>query len=159
VTAYPQLAGFRGGGDVVRLIGHRGARGVMPENTMAGFEFTASIGVEVLEFDVVLTRDRVPVVTHNHHLISSATRTPDGAWIQGAEPKVSEMTFAEVQALNIGGPDGGAIYGKRFPDQAFLNDAQVPRLSDLLDFAGRPENNNLHLLLELTLWLVCMLRL
>ena len=75
MTAYSQLAGFRGGDGVVRLIGHRGARGVMPENTMAGFEFTTMIGVEALEFDVVMTRDRVPVITHNHHLISSATRS------------------------------------------------------------------------------------
>jgi len=149
VTAYSQLAGFRGGDGVVRLIGHRGARGVMPENTMAGFEFTTMIGVEALEFDVVMTRDRVPVITHNHHLISSATRTPGGDWIKGAEPKVSEMSLAEVQALDVGGLDGRTTYGRRFPDQAFLNDAHVPRLSDLLGFASRPENSNLHLLLEL----------
>ena len=37
MTDYPQLDGFRGGPGIVRLIGHRGARGVMPENTMEGF--------------------------------------------------------------------------------------------------------------------------
>jgi len=149
VTVYPQLAGFRGGDGIVRLIGHRGARGVMPENTMAGFEFTTSIGVEALEFDVVLTRDHVPVVTHNHHLLRSATRDPHGEWIKGPEPKVAEMTLAEVQALDVGGLDGRSVYGQRFPDQAFLYDVRVPRLSDLLEFTYRPENSNLRLLLEL----------
>ncbi len=149
MTEFPQLSSFRGGNGIVRLIGHRGARGIMPENTMAGFEFTVGIGVEALEFDVVLTRDRIAVVTHNHHLLNSATRTPDGAWLQGAEPKVAEMTLAEIQTLDVGGLDGRTIYGKRFPDQAFLNDIHVPRLSDLLEFAGRPQNSNLHLMLEL----------
>ncbi len=146
---FPQLSGFRGGKGIVRLIGHRGARGVMPENTMEGFEFASGIGVNGLEFDVVLTRDRVPVVTHNHHLSSAATRTPDGQWIKSKEPKVAALSFAELQELDVGGLDGRTVYGRRFPDQAFLTDIRVPRLIDLLDFATRPENRRLRLLLEL----------
>lgn len=149
MTGFPQLSSFRGGNGIVRLIGHRGARGIMPENTMAGFEFTVGIGVEALEFDVVLTRDRIAVVTHNHHLLNSATRDSEGAWLQGAEPKVAEMTLAEIQALDVGGLDGRTVYGQRFPDQAFLNGIHVPRLTDLLEFAGKPENSDLHLMLEL----------
>ncbi|MCP5072873.1 MAG: glycerophosphodiester phosphodiesterase [Rhodobacteraceae bacterium] len=146
---FPQLSGFSGGNGVVRLIGHRGARGVMPENTMQGFEFAVGIGVEALEFDVVLTRDRVPVITHNHSLSRSATRTSDGNWIEREEPKVSASTLAELQELDVGGLDGRTVYGRRFPDQAFLTGIRVPRLTDLLDLACRPELKGLHLLLEL----------
>ncbi len=144
-----QLSGFRGGNGIVRLIGHRGARGVMPENSMEGFRFTTGIGVVALEFDVVLTRDRIPVITHNHHLSRAATRTADGNWIKGEEPKVADLTLAQVQELEVGGLDGGSVYGKRFVDQAFMNKVRVPRLADLLDLARRPENSGLHLLLEL----------
>jgi len=149
VTEFAQLDALRGGNGLVRLIGHRGARGIMPENTMEGFAFTTGIGVDVLEFDVVLTQDRVPVITHNHHLARSATRTPDGAWLTGAEPRIADMTLAEVQAMDIGGLDGRTEYGQRFPDQVFLSDIRVPRLTELLRFAGLPENEGLHLLLEL----------
>ena len=149
MSRFPQLNAFRGGNGVVRVIGHRGARGIMPENTMEGFEFTIGIGVEALEFDVILTRDRVPVITHNHNLLAAATRHPDGTWVQGDGLKVSDLSLAELQALDVGGLDGGTVYGQRFPDQSFLSNIRIPRLTDLLNLANRPGLESTHLLLEL----------
>lgn len=149
MTHFPQLDGFRGGPGLIRLIGHRGARGVMPENTIEGFAFTLDIGVRALEFDVVLTRDRVPVITHNHHLANSATRGCDGKWLTGPEPKVAALTLEQIQGYDVGGLDGHSIYGQRFPDQAFMSGLRVPRLSELLDLACQPEHSDLSLLLEL----------
>ena len=146
---YPQLDGFRGAPGVVRLIGHRGARGVMPENTMEGFVFTLKIGVNAMEFDVVLTRERTPVITHNHHLLNAATRGQDGKWLTGDELKVSELSLSDIKQLDVGGLDGRTIYGKRFPDQAFMSGVRVPCLSELLDFALEPEGLDLLLLLEM----------
>ena len=149
MTEYPQLDGFRGGPGLVRLIGHRGARGVMPENTMEGFAFTQKIGVRALEFDVLLTSDKVPVITHNHHLLNAATRGPDGNWLTGDELKVSELTLAELRQLDVGGLDGRTVYGRRFPDQAFMSGIRVPRLADLLEYASQPEGGDLLFLLEM----------
>lgn len=149
MVAFPQLNGFRGGDGLVRLVGHRGARGVMPENTMEGFELTLAMDVEALEFDVVLTADGIPVITHNHHLANSATRDSQGAWLSGPELKVASLSLSELQSFDVGGLDGRTVYGQRFPDQAFLTNISVPRLSDLLDLACRPEHHNLSLLLEL----------
>lgn len=149
MTQFPQLDGFRGGPGLIRLIGHRGARGVMPENTIEGFAFTLDIGVRALEFDVVLTRDRVPVITHNHHLANSATRGCDGKWLTGPEPKVAALTLEEIRGYDVGGLDGHSIYGQRFPDQAFLSGLRVPCLSELLDLACQPDHSDLSLLLEL----------
>ena len=63
---FPQLNGFKGSPSLIRLIGHRGARGLMPENTIEGFEFTLDLGVTALEFDVLvhsdITYDVVPVI-------------------------------------------------------------------------------------------------
>ena len=54
---FPQLSGFKSHPGFIRVIGHRGARGLMPENTMEGFEFTLGLGVMALEFDVLLSKD------------------------------------------------------------------------------------------------------
>lgn len=149
MTGFPQLDGFRRAPGVVRLIGHRGARGVMPENTMEGFAFTLKIGVRAMEFDVVLTRERTPIITHNHHLLNAATRGRDGNWLTGDELKVSELSLAEIKQLDVGGLDGRTVYGQRFPDQVFLSGVRVPRLAELLDFAAQPEGQDLLLLLEM----------
>ncbi len=149
MTDFPQLNGFRGGPGLVRVIGHRGARGVMPENTMEGFLFTLNIGVSAMEFDVVLTRDQIPVITHNHHLLNAATRGADGDWLTGDELKVSELSLSDLSQLDVGGLDGRTVYGKRFPDQAFMSGVRVPPLTDLLNFALTPEGKDLLLLLEI----------
>ena len=66
--SYRAVEAFRGADKTIRIVGHRGARGVFPENTMIGFKSTIEMGINLLEFDVVLCADGVPVITHNHAL-------------------------------------------------------------------------------------------
>ena len=146
---FPQVDAFRGCADTIRIIGHRGARGILPENSIQGFEFALSIGVNLLELDVVLTRDDIPVITHNHRLHASTFRDSNGNFLLGEEPKVSSLSFAEIESFDIGRIDGGSDYGRRFPDQAQLDGIRVPRLSELLQLASQPEYNDTHLMLEL----------
>ena len=145
----PQLAAFSGGDGVIRVIGHRGARGIMPENTIEGFAFTLACGVNLLEFDVCLTRDGVPVITHNSHLTRSIVRDKDGNWLCGAEPKVSDLNWSDLAQFDVGGLDGQSEYGQRFPDQTFLYDARIPRLHDLCAMISKPEHQDVYLMLEI----------
>ena len=64
------------------IIGHRGAAGIAPENSFKAFRAGVAAGSDMLEFDVRLTRDKVPVVIHDpstlrthktHHLIANMT--------------------------------------------------------------------------------------
>jgi glycerophosphoryl diester phosphodiesterase len=50
------------------LIGHRGARGERPENTLAGFVHARAVGVDGIETDIAVTADDVPVLHHDPHL-------------------------------------------------------------------------------------------
>lgn len=146
---FPQLAAFSGNADIIRVIGHRGARGIMPENTIEGFAFTLDCGVTLLEFDVSVTRDGVPVITHNNHLTKSIVRDKDGNWLRGIEPKVSDLDWTDLAQLDVGGLDGLSEYGQRFPDQAFLYNARIPRLHDLCALISTPDHQDVHLMLEL----------
>ncbi len=145
---YSQVEAFRGSDTLIRVVGHRGARGVLPENSMIGFEFTLDIGVSLLEFDVVLSADDIPVITHNHRVHAPSFRDENGRFLT-AEPKVSELSFAQLQRFDVGRLDGQSAYGKRFPDQAQLDGVRVPRLRDLLDLVNRAEHSDAALMLEL----------
>lgn len=147
--AYPQISAFQGAPDVIRLVGHRGARGILPENTMEGFEFTLKTGVKLLELDVTATKDGVAIITHNHRLTRSMVRDGSGNWLPKGEPKVSDLTCAELAQYDVGGLDGSSAYGQRFPDQAFLSNIRIPQLADLLKLLQRPEHNDAHLFLEI----------
>ena len=133
----------------IRVVGHRGARGILPENSMVGFDFALSIGVDLLEFDVLLSRDDIPVITHNHEFHGSAVRGADGAFLNGEHPRVASLTMAEIERFDIGRLNTDTEYGRRFPDQAQMDGVRVPRLSELLQLVSQPRYSAACLMLEL----------
>ena len=148
MTRFPAVEAFRGGDRLIRVVGHRGARGVLPENTMLGFEFAMSTGAHLLEFDVVMTADDIPVITHNHRLHGSIFRDRSGSFLKN-EPKVSEVTWDQLQSFDVGRVDVSSAYGRRFPDQAKMDGLRVPRLVDLLECAKKPQFDAANLMLEI----------
>lgn len=145
---FPQLNAFHGKPGFISLVGHRGARGLMPENTIEGFEYILDKGISAIEFDVLLTKDEVPVITHDFHLSKSITRNAEGNWLLKNGPRISDLTVADLQMFDVGGVDKRSSYGSLYPEQAFLSDVRIPKLSDLLELACRPKGQNLFLLLE-----------
>ncbi len=114
------------------IFGHRGAPASLPENTLAGFQHCIDIGADGIELDVLLTRDGIPVVTHNANLMAATTRGPDGQWLDQTGPAIAEMTLAELQSFDIGGCRPGSDYAQRHPDQTPLAPTPVPTLDDVL---------------------------
>ena len=144
-----QVQAFSGNETTIRVVGHRGARGILPENSMIGFDFALSTGVNLLEFDVLLTRDDIPVITHNHEFHSSAVRGPDGAFLNGEHSRVASLTISEIERLDIGRLNTETEYGRRFPDQAQMDGVRVPRLSELLNLVSQEKYDDACLMLEL----------
>jgi glycerophosphoryl diester phosphodiesterase len=113
------------------LEGHRGARGLAPENTLPAFARAMAIGVNTLELDTNITRDGVVVISHNSSLNPDITRGPDGFWIERAGPSIYTLTFAELSRYDVGRIDPASLYAKQFPDQTPVDGTHMPRLSDL----------------------------
>ena len=122
------------------LQGHRGARGLMPENTLAGFQKALDLGVDTLECDLGLTRDGVVVVHHDLHLNPDTTRGPDGQWLAARGPAIVDMSYAELQRYDVGRIKPGSEYAKTFPDQQPVDGARVPRLSELFELVRKSGN-------------------
>lgn len=122
-----------------KIFGHRGAPDVLPENTLEGFEHTIASGADGIELDVLLTRDGVPVVTHNHRLLADTTRDADGAFLTAEGPDVRSLTFAELCTFDVGGIRPGSEYAKKHPQQQELPGARIPRLSEVLDLVAKAD--------------------
>src|SRR2546429_7766643 len=84
------------------LEGHRGARGLAPENTLAAFRRAIEIGVTTIETDLVVTKDDVVVISHNPTLNSDLVRDPDGHWLASPGPPMRTLSFAELRRYDIG---------------------------------------------------------
>ena len=99
------------------LQGHRGARGLAPENSLPGFARALSLGVTTLELDVGVTADSVVVVSHDRRLNPDIVRGPDGQWLAARGRAIHELTFHELQRYDVGRISPGSDYSRRFPDQ------------------------------------------
>jgi glycerophosphoryl diester phosphodiesterase len=120
--------------------GHRGARGLAPENTLAAFARALSLGVTTLELDCAVTRDGVVVVSHDRALNPDLTRTPDGKWLAGPGPRIRELTYGELQRYDVGRLRLDTTYASRFPDQQPVDGARIPRLADVFALVKRSGN-------------------
>ena len=122
------------------LQGHRGARGLAPENTLPSFQKALDLGVNTIECDMAITRDGVVVVHHDLWLNPDTTRGSDGQWLQSRGPAIAELTFAELQRYDVGRLKPGPEYAKGFPDQQAVDGTRVPRLSDLFELVRKSGN-------------------
>jgi glycerophosphoryl diester phosphodiesterase len=130
------------------LQGHRGARGLAPENTLPAFARALSIGVSTLELDVGITEDRVVVVHHNRRLNPDIARGTDGRWLRAPTRPIRELTFHELQRYDVGRIRPGSDYSKRFPDQRRMDGVRIPRLEDVFELARRARNGEVRFNVE-----------
>ena len=99
------------------LQGHRGARGLAPENTLPAFQRALDLGVDTIECDMAITRDGVVVIHHDLWLNPDTTRGPDGKWLDARGPAIHDLTFQELQQYDVGRLKPGTEYAKGFPEQ------------------------------------------
>ncbi|MEO8487523.1 MAG: glycerophosphodiester phosphodiesterase [Betaproteobacteria bacterium] len=116
------------------LQGHRGARGYLPENTLAGFDRAIELGVTTLETDLAVTRDGVVVILHDPDLNPTLVRGPNGLWLYARGPAIRTLTLAEVKAYDIGRVNPSSPYGKQWPLQLARDGERIPTLTEVFAF-------------------------
>ncbi len=119
------------------LQGHRGARGLLPENTLPAFARALAIGVTTLELDCAITRDGVIVVSHDATLNPDITRDERGRWITRDDLAIAQFTFAALQRFDVGRINPACDYAQRFPRQQPIDGTRMPRLEAVLELAQR----------------------
>lgn len=154
MSAAPEFDQLRAGEKLLHIHGHRGARGILPENTLDSFRFTFDAGVRVVELDVLMTADDIPVLTHNPHLLADSTRDANGDWLPAqkthdAGPLVRELSYAELLTYDVGGLQPGSHYAARFPEQAFLYGQRIPTLEQLCALVNQPAYADIWLNIEI----------
>lgn len=110
--------------------GHRGCRGLMPENTIGAMETALGLGVTTLEMDVVITKDKKVVLSHDQWFSEEITTKPDGTYISPGEERkfnIYWMTYEDVKTFDV-----GMKPHPRFPRQQKIK-AVKPLLADVID--------------------------
>jgi glycerophosphoryl diester phosphodiesterase len=110
--------------------GHRGCRGLMPENTVPAMMKALELGVTTLEMDAVITKDKQVILSHEPFFNHEITTGPDGKYITEQDERnlnIYRMTYAQTQAYDV-----GLKPHPRFPNQRRLK-ATKPLLKEVID--------------------------
>lgn len=130
----------------IEVQGHRGARALRPENTLAGFDFALKAGADVLEMDLAVTRDDRFVVIHDLTVPPDLCQGPDG------RPPPEGLAIRSLSLEEVRSFDCGCRPNPRFPGQQAVCGQRIPTFEEVLSlariagvFRDRPVRLNLEL--------------
>ena len=134
--------------DAFDIQGHRGARGLAPENSLPAFVRALEAGVTTLELDCGVTRDGVVVISHDRVLNPDLTRDAHGRWLEAPGPPIAQLAFADLQRYDVGRVKPGSEYARRFPRQNGIDGVRMPRLADLFALVRERGNTTVRFNIE-----------
>lgn len=125
--------------------GHRGARGLRPENTLAGFDYAIALGVTALEMDVGISKDGVVVVCHDPYINPKLCLRKGGTVLPTAPLQLlKELTVQEIQKFDCGSLNPDPTY---FTKQRSIPGERIPSLQEVFDLA-EAKNPHIHYNIE-----------
>lgn len=148
IAALLITASFFSSSGAFDLQGHRGARGLLPENTLPAFAKALSIGVTTLELDTGVTKDGHVVVSHNPSLDPSFTRSPDGSWIEDKSITINALTLKELEKYDVGRINPDSRLAKRFGEQVPVDGTKIPTLEAVFELAKKSGNSQIQFNIE-----------
>ena len=119
------------------LQGHRGARGLFPENTLDGFVRALAFGLDSIELDIAITADAVAVVVHDPILNPNLVRLADGTWLPGEGEPILALSFAQLQEFDVGRIRPLSALARAYPNQVPQDGARIPTLRDVFEVTSR----------------------
>ena len=115
------------------VVGHRGAAGLLPENTLAAFAKACELGIDALELDVLVSADGQLVVHHDFRLRPEIARTAEGSWISPeSPPAIKDLTLAQLKAYDVGRLKPGTPYAARYPEQTPADGERIPTFTEVI---------------------------
>ncbi len=133
----------------IKIYGHRGARGDLPENTLESFKYLFKNNINAYETDILISKDLIPVITHDFRLDPSFTKDNEGNWITDENIIIFDLSYDELLKFDVGALNKLSRYGRRFVNQKTLENQKIPKLSELLELSSKNKSENLLINLEI----------
>ena len=115
-----------------QIHGHRGARGLSPENTLAAIRTGIDWGCDAIEVDLCVSADDQLVIQHDPVLSPRLVRDKTGRWIKSGL-KVRDLSLAELKKFDVGRINPESVYATLYPEQIPVEGARIPVLGEFVD--------------------------
>ena len=116
------------------IVGHRGAAGLLPENTLAAFMRGCELGIDAIELDVMVSADGELIVHHDFKLKTEIARAADGTWVSsGSQPAIKDLTLAQLKTYDVGRLQPKTSYASRYSEQIAVDGERIPTFREVID--------------------------
>ncbi len=133
----------------ISLLGHRGARGLLPENTLPSLAKPFEFSAHGIEFDLQLSKDNELVIYHDLRLKSNITRNVHGKWIKKTGPPIRQLTLKQLRQYKLGRLNKHTAYGLLYRKQQTLPDQSIPTLAEMIEYFDKLNLNKTLLNIEI----------
>jgi len=116
----------------IRVHGHRGARGLFPENSLPAIQAAIDCGCDAIEVDICVSRDNRLIIHHDPIMSRDLVRGPKGNWID-KEIRLRELTAEQIKSYDIGRIRPGSDYARQFSSQQSLDGTPIPLLDEFIE--------------------------
>ena len=122
---------------------------MLPENTLDSFQYLFDNDINAYETDILISKDSIPVITHDFHLDPSLTQDEEGHWLEDENIKIIDLTYDQISKYEVGSLNKLTKYGRRFLNQKKLENQKIPKVSELLDLTSKNKVLDLVINLEI----------
>lgn len=119
----------------VTVYGHRGARGLAPENTLPAFQAALDHHVDVIDLDVVMTEEGVLIAHHDLTLNPDLTRDEAGEWVD-SYLVIKHLTLQQLKTYDVGRMRPTTPYAAMYASQSAYDHTQIPTLKEVIHYVN-----------------------
>ena len=121
----------------------------MVENSISGLKYAFDLGIRAVEFDVVISKDNIPVLFHDYRLNPDLVKDSSGNWITDKNMKLKDLTYEEISKYTIESVKPDTKYAKRFKNQQSAKGEKIPKLTDFFKLVNEDKHKDAFLNLEI----------
>ena len=121
----------------------------MVENSLSGLKYAFDLGIRAVEFDVVISKDNIPVLFHDYRLNPDLVKDSSGNWITDKNMKLKDLTYEEISKYTIESVKPDTKYAKRFKNQQSAKGEKIPKLTDFFKLVNEDKYKDAFLNLEI----------
>lgn len=134
--------------DVINIYAHRGLRPIAPENTLPAYTEAMRVGVDVIDMDINMTKDKVLVVTHHLTLNPDLTQDENGNWITEETP-IKDLTLSQLKKYTVGYLKPGSDTAKMYPNHTGMDNVHIPTLEEVINYVKSNVGSRVRLQIEI----------
>ena len=121
----------------------------MVENSISGLKYAFDLGIRAVEFDVVISKDNIPVLFHDYRLNPDLVKDSSGNWITDKNMKLKDLTYEEISKYTIESVKPDTKYAKRFENQQSAKGEKIPKLTEFFQLVTEDKYKDAFLNLEI----------